>query len=103
MKVSLAKHGGYAAGMRIRQPAAELDAADLDASRQRELMGLIDAASKSQAPETQLRPMPDAMSYTVTIDGDGGPIVLRGVDGETSPEFDALLSWLHRNLPTSPA
>jgi hypothetical protein len=98
MKVTLATHGGFAAG--IRQPARSVDASTLAAPAAQELTRLIAAATS--APESSAEGpgrARDAMSYTITVEGESGePTTLRGSDTNMAPAFAALLQWLSQHL-----
>lgn len=93
MKVTLEKYGGLAAG--IRRPPKTIDAGGLSASVAEELQKLVDAA-KSAAPAGGDEPgrARDAMSYNITVEQDGQPVVLEQSDGAMSPEFRKLVRWL---------
>jgi hypothetical protein len=97
MKVTLAKHGGLAAG--IRRPPLEVDSADLPVAAAAELERLV--AEAKAAPEAQgERPgrARDAMSYTITVEEeDGEPTVLRHSDVSEASALSALLQWLQRH------
>jgi len=99
MKISLAKHGGLAAGMLLGRPPQVLDAGTLSPEAAAELERLIAAASASPMVESgrpgQAR---DAMSYTITIEDDGRQTVLRQSDTNMSPAFACLRAWLERHL-----
>jgi hypothetical protein len=100
MKVTLAKHGGLAAGIR-RQPLI-VDSATLPEPAEEALTRLVEAV-KAAPTDHEERPgrARDAMSYTITIEESGGePTVLRHSDVTMSPSFAALLQWLERRPTT---
>jgi hypothetical protein len=97
MKVTLTKHGGFAAGM-FRPPSivesstlAEPDAAELD-----RLIAAVKLAPVARGEEPgQAR---DAMSYTITIeDAAGETIVITQSDLNLSPDFADLMQWIDRH------
>lgn len=97
MKVTLAKHGGLAAG--IFRPPRIVESSTLPEQVAAELAGLV-AAVKTAPAVKEERPgrARDAMSYTITIEEDGGePSVLRQSDITMSPSFAALLEWLEHH------
>jgi hypothetical protein len=97
MKVNLAKHGGLAAA--IRRPPVTVDSSALSESKAAELARLL-AAAKAELRAAEAGPgrARDAMSYTITLQDDGGETtVLRVSDATMSPPFAALLEWLDRN------
>ena len=96
MLLTLAKHGGLAAG--IRRVPATLDAANLPASAAAELKRLVAAARAEAPPPTGAGSARDAMSYAVTVSGDDAPqIVLRGSDAAMPPALAALIAFLERH------
>lgn len=95
MKVTLAKHGGLAAG--IRRPPLKVDSDSLPAQAAAELERLVTAAKMAPAaPSDRASRARDAMSYTITVEEDGGgePTVLKHSDVAESPALSALLEWL---------
>lgn len=96
MKVTLTKYGGLAAG--IRRPPCIVDSSALPEPTAAELARLV-AAVKAAPAVTEERPgrARDAMSYTITVEEDGQPTVLRQSDTAISPAFAALLTWLERH------
>jgi hypothetical protein len=97
MKVTLAQHGGQAAGINLRRPPQTVDAATLDEARAAELKKLTAAATAAVAPARSGRAR-DEMSYTITIEDDGRETVLSQSDTAMSAEFGKLLVWLQRYL-----
>lgn len=96
MKVTLASHGGFAAG--IRRPALSVDSSTLGKSAAAELERLVQEA-RAESPRGSEGPgrARDAMSYTVTVEDGAGPVELRQTDTSLSPGFSALMSWLQRH------
>ncbi|MFL6446517.1 MAG: protealysin inhibitor emfourin [Bryobacteraceae bacterium] len=99
MKVTLAKFGGLAAG--IRRPLKAVESASLPESSAAELAQLV-ASAKAGSIEREPKPgsVRDAMSYTITVDGAGQPVVMTQSDGSMSPEFASLLDWLEQHAAT---
>ena len=94
MKITLVTSGGLAAGLRLGRPPAVVDSATLsepDARRLRDLVGRATAERPENRPAGAL---PDAMSYTITVEDDGLPVTLRQSDADMSDAFAALLEWL---------
>jgi hypothetical protein len=94
MKVSLATHGGLAAGLRLGGRPLVVDGAQLPEADARALGDLVSAARAEPPPEPGGRSAPDAMSYTVTVEDERGSGVLRRSDAAMTPAFAALLDWL---------
>ena len=94
MKVTLATHGGLAAGLRLGGRPLVLDGAQLSEADARTLGDLVGAARAEPDPEGTRGSAPDAMSYTVTVEDDSGSGVLRRSDDAMTPAFAALLDWL---------
>lgn len=97
MKIKLSRSGGFAAGLRVGRPAAELDTASLSAGDAARLEGLVAAAASAPVPAPTEGG--DLMSYTITVERDGHSTVLKGADGAMSPQFADLLAWLQARLP----
>ena len=95
MKVTLAQHGGQAAGINLRRAPRIVDAAVLDEVTAAALRKLAAAAVSASAPERTGRAR-DEMSYTITIEDGGRQTVLSQSDTAMSPEFGKLLAWLQR-------
>jgi hypothetical protein len=103
MKITLTKHGGFAAGM-FRPPSIvasstlmAADAAELsrDAAELSRLVMAVKMAPIEQGEEPgQAR---DAMSYTMTIEEDGAETtVITQSDINMSPAFADLIQWIDR-------
>ncbi|WP_030338118.1 protealysin inhibitor emfourin [Streptomyces sp. NRRL S-1022] len=99
MKVSLARHGGQAAGILLHRPPEVVDTDTLPPPAAAELTRLVAAAlPPANAPTTTGEARPgrarDAMSYTITVEDDGHTTDLTQSDTTMSPQFAALLGWL---------
>jgi hypothetical protein len=97
MKVTLAMHGGLAAGM--RRPPRIVESSTLPKQAAAELERLV-AAVKAAPTVKEKRPgsARDAMTYTITLEEDGGEVsVISQTDVAMSPSFAALLEWLERH------
>jgi hypothetical protein len=99
MKVSLASHGGLAAGLLLGRRPAVVDGADLPAADSHTLDELVHAARAEPAPEKADGSARDAMSYTVTVEDASGTWVLRRPDDSMTPAFAALVDWLGSHAP----
>jgi hypothetical protein len=95
MRVTLAAHGGLAAGINLHRAPRVVDTGELPAAQARELDRLVDAALgvRTHRPAGS-GPAPDAMSYTITVQRDGATSTLTGSDTASSPEFADLVAWL---------
>lgn len=99
MRISLAKHGGQAAGMYLGRPPRVLDSKTLPPSAAEELDELVEAAKATvTAAGTAPGRARDAMSYTVTVEEGGRETVLKLSDTDMSPAFKDLLAWLERHM-----
>jgi hypothetical protein len=98
MKVTLMRHGGQAAAIRLRLPPKELDTDALPKDAAAELAQLVAAAVPVAKGDRDSRAR-DAMSYTITVEDDGRSTVLTQSDTTMSPAFAALLSWLEKHFP----
>lgn len=101
MRVSLATHGGFAAGINLRQPPTVVDTADLPPEKSDALARLVDAVA-SDAPTRGPGRARDAMSYTIVVDDGPKPRTLTHSDSTMSPEFAALLDWIRDHAPLPP-
>jgi hypothetical protein len=95
MKVTLAVHGGLAAGLRLGRPPLVVDVSTLPDAEARALTELLSAV-RADPPTAEARAVPDAMSYTVTVDDGPSPEVLRRTDTTMSREFADLVDRLRR-------
>jgi len=99
VKVTLAKHGGWLAPLRL--PPRLVDSDALAATAADELSRLI-AAAKAVAgvPADRSGRAPQAMKYTITIDDGGELTMLRQSDTNLTPAFAALVAWLEQHSST---
>ena len=95
MKITLAQHGGFAAG--IRRPPAVLDTSALSSESASEMERLVKAAAGKSPPAKASARLRDAIGYTITVDHDGETTVLKASDGAMNPAFAALLDGLEKN------
>jgi hypothetical protein len=94
MKITLTKHGGFAAGM--FRPPSIVESSTLSATEAAELSRLV-MVVKMAPVERGEEPgqARDAMSYTVTIEEDGGETtVVTQSDINMSPAFADLMQWI---------
>jgi hypothetical protein len=96
MKVILAQHGGQAAGIHLNRPPKVVDSAALDEPKAAELTGLVAAATSAPSSAASTGRVRDEMSYTITIQDQGGETVLSQSDTTMSAGFTKLLAWLQR-------
>lgn len=105
MKVTLTTHGGLAAAINLGLPPRVVNTDDLSEPAAEELAQLVAAAKAAQsaAAPAEAGPghVPDAMSYTITVDGNGHQVVLSAMDTTMSREFGALLDWLEQHFADS--
>lgn len=97
MRVTLATHGGQAAGINLRLPPRLVDSATLPEPAAEKLSRLVAAAKAvdvSAAAEGRAR---DAMSYTITVEDSGRSTVLTQSDVTMTREFAELLEWLQEH------
>ena len=99
MKISLARHGGQAAGMFLGRPPRVLDTDTLPSSAGMECAKLVEEAratepAKGSGPGRGR----DVMSYTITVEDSGHQTVLKGSDTNMSHTFRKLLAWLDRHM-----
>ena len=97
MKITLKQYGGLAAA--VRRPPLILDTADLGDQRA-DVEGLARiVTAQSTSPGL---PHPDAMGYTLLIDGVDGTHEVRGTDNAGSPEFSSLVQQVRRSGRAGP-
>jgi len=97
MRVSLEKHGGLAAG--IRQPPYTVECSALPEPKKAELSRLVAAIEAAPPIDTETPGHArDAMTITISVDGDGKSTVFRQTDVEMSEAFANLLTWIERHL-----
>jgi hypothetical protein len=96
MKVTLAKYGGWTATMQV--PPLTVDAANLPKADAKELARLVTAAKVAPQVEdhTEGRAR-DAMSYELTLEEGGKPVVLSQSDTTMTKPFAELLAWLEQH------
>jgi hypothetical protein len=95
MKVTLAKHGGLAAGIRLPHRIVNTDTLTQVAAS--ELDRLVGAAKSDPVPkEDNPGRARDAMSYTITVEDNGQSTLLRQSDTNMSHGFAALFNWLEQ-------
>ncbi|MEU6759476.1 protealysin inhibitor emfourin [Streptomyces sp. NPDC046685] len=98
MKVSLATHGGLAAAVNLARPPEALDTDSLSETAAAELVRLVAAAASAPTLDEPGRAR-DAMSYTITVEEEGGRrTVLKQSDASMTPAFAALLAWLRQHV-----
>jgi hypothetical protein len=99
MKISLAKHGGQAAGTFLGRPPRVLDTDTLPPPVTDELARLVEAAKVTPAArEGGSGRAPDAMSYTIMVEDGGQQTTLKQSDTNESPAFAALRTSLERHM-----
>jgi hypothetical protein len=96
MKISLAQHGGQAAGINLNRPPKVIDSAALDEPKAAELKGLVAAATSTPSSAASSGKARDEMSYTITLQDQGRETVLSQSDTTMSADFAKLLAWLQR-------
>jgi hypothetical protein len=98
MKVTLAKYGGFAAG--IFRPPSIVESSTLPAADAAELSRLVVAVkSVPDIQESAPGQARDAMSYTITIEETGDETtVINQSDTNMSPAFVDLMQWIDRQL-----
>jgi len=98
MKVILATDGGQAAAVNLRLPPKVVDSSALPAVSASELAQLVAAAKSAPAPkEPQPGKARDAMTYKITIEDGGTPVVLTQSDTTMSKAFVALRDWIRKH------
>jgi hypothetical protein len=96
MKITLTKHGGWIAGMQL--PPRVIDLSSLPKEVVEEYKKLIASAMASPGrAEANPGKARDAMSYTITIEGDGPPGRVQQSDTTMSEEFAALVQRIERS------
>ena len=97
MKITLAQHGGQAAGINLQRPPLVFDTDSLDAPQAAEIRGLVAAATAANPVAKNSGKARDEMSYTITIADEGRETALSQSDTTMSAEFAHLLGWLQRH------
>jgi hypothetical protein len=97
MKVTLAKYGGFAAG--IFRPPLIVESSTLAAADTAELSILVVAVKAARAAQgSEPGQTRDAMSYTITIEETGDETtVITQSDTNMSPAFADLMQWIDRH------
>jgi hypothetical protein len=96
MRVTLAVHGGLAAGLRLGRPPVVVDTSTLTDEDAGALTGLLSAARDDPPPAEPSRAVPDQQSYTITVDDGQTQEVLRRTDTTMSQAFADLVARLQR-------
>jgi hypothetical protein len=100
MKVTLATHGGHPAGINLASNSRGADTSALPTAAAKTLAALVAAAKTSlPAEDGSVGRGRDAMSYTITIEDGGPPVVLEQSDTNMTDEFRALRDWIKRTAP----
>jgi hypothetical protein len=98
MKVTLSKHGGWAAGIQLGAVPRVIEATALPAPAAADLARLASAAEASPAVDAKAASRGgDIGTYSITIEHGGRTAVLRQSDTTMSPAFAALLEWIERH------
>ncbi len=97
MKVTLAQHGGQAAGIYLQRAPKVINSAALDESGAAELKSLVAAASSAPPRAADPGKARDGMGYRITIQDEGRETELSQSDTTMSVEFGQLLGWLQRH------
>mgnify|MGYP001384979898 CR=1 FL=1 len=99
MKVSVSTYGGYRAT--VSRPPLVVDSADLSDGDKDELRRLVAAATEAHERSASTPDTPgqarDAMSYTITIEDEGGSRMLEATDPNMPAEFAELRTFLHNH------
>jgi hypothetical protein len=96
MKLTLAEHGGLAAGLRLGRQPVVVDIATLPESDARELVDLLSAAKEGPPAPEPSHAVPDEQSYTITVVDGQAQEVLHRSDTTMSQAFADLMERLHR-------
>jgi Emfourin len=97
MKVTLATHGGLAAGINMQVPPRVVDTETLPRPAAAELSRLVTAAKAVNASPSSAGQARDAMSYMITVEERGQSTTLAQSDVTMSAQFAALLNWLQQH------
>ena len=97
MRVTLATHGGQAAGINLRLPPRVVDSATLPEPAAKNLSQLVAAAKSVEVSAASDQRARDAMSYTITVEDSGRSTVLTQSDVTMTREFAELLAWLQEH------
>jgi hypothetical protein len=95
-RIELRRSGGFAGAAAAR--TTTVDASALSASDRHALDQAVSAAKIESLPErsTTSRPMPDAMSYRLTIESDAGTRTITVDEQAASDEVAALIETVQR-------
>jgi Emfourin len=97
MRVTLATHGGQAAGINLRLPPRVVDSATLPEPAAEKLSQLVAAAKAVEVSAASDQHGRDAMSYTITVEDSGRSTVLAQSDVTMTRQFAELLAWLQEH------
>ena len=97
MRVTLATHGGQAAGIYLGRPPRVVDSNTLPEPAAEELSRLVASAKAADVSGASQERARDAMSYTITVEDRGRSTVLAQSDATMSREFAELLTWLQQH------
>jgi hypothetical protein len=97
MRVTLATHGGQAAGIYRGMPPRVVDSDKLPEPAAEKLSRLVAAAMAVDVSGASDKRARDAMSYTITVEDSGRSTVLAQSDVTMSREFGELLAWLQEH------
>jgi len=97
MRVTLATHGGQAAGIYLGRAARVVDSDKLPEPAAEKLSQLVAAAKAVDVSAASDERARDAMSYTITVEDGGRSTVLAQSDVTMSREFAELLAWLEEH------
>ena len=105
MRITLTKHGGLAAGMRLPEqsidPPQSIDLDKLDSSTAARVSNLVKVAVDTARDGSPSRAMPDAMSYIIKVEDGEKVTTLRESDASMSPAFAELLDTLEQVLSSA--
>jgi len=81
----------------MRLPSKVIDTASIPKADREQLVRLIDAAKSASRPPDKSGAIPgDAMSFTISIEAEGPPVIIRQSDVSMSSAFAALLDWIEK-------
>jgi hypothetical protein len=94
MRISVATHGGIAAGINLRRRPAVVDSARLPQPEVQELRRLVAAVRAEPAPPAGTGRARDAMTHVITVDDGAAPDSFTASDVTMTPAFAGLRGWL---------
>jgi hypothetical protein len=97
MKVILKTKGGWSAA--LRAPDKVVDTTLLPGDEAEEASRLVEAAKAAGPRDESDGPSagaPEAMRYTLTVEGDEGPLTLKATDLDLPPAMAQLIQWVER-------